>query len=121
MYFYLYFFVVNLLFCPHRFYRLPFNNEPPQKCGSNIYLITTHHKYSLMARETGVQPQVVSYQRLKKWYLMPPCLTLGVIRHGSWVKWNNPLHLGIVVIEKGAFGLHPPPQLRSLALFIFLY
>ena len=23
----------------------------------------------------GVQSQVESYQRLKKWYLMPPCLT----------------------------------------------
>ena len=28
-----------------------------------------------MARETWVQSQVESYQRLKKWYLMPPCLT----------------------------------------------
>ena len=27
-------------------------------------------------QETGVQSQVKSYQRLKKWYLMPPCLTL---------------------------------------------
>ena len=27
----------------------------------------------LMVRETGVQSQVESYQRLKKWYLMPPC------------------------------------------------
>ena len=25
--------------------------------------------------ETRVQSQVESYQRLKKWYLMPPCLT----------------------------------------------
>ena len=24
--------------------------------------------------------QVESYQRLKKWCLMPPCLTLGIIR-----------------------------------------
>ena len=27
-----------------------------------------------------------SYQRLKKWYLIPPCLTLSIIR----VKWSNP-------------------------------
>ena len=26
-----------------------------------------------------VQSQVESYQRLKKWYLMPPCLTLSNI------------------------------------------
>ena len=29
-------------------------------------------------------------QRLKKWYLMPPCLTLSIIRSGSRVKWSNP-------------------------------
>ena len=43
-----------------------------------------------MARETWVQSQVESYQRLKKWYLMPPCLTLSIIRYGSRVKWSNP-------------------------------
>ena len=43
-----------------------------------------------MAREIWVQSQVESYQRLKKWYLMPPCLTLSIIRYGSRVKWSNP-------------------------------
>ena len=38
-----------------------------------------------MARETWVQSQVESYQRLKKWYL-----TLSIIRFGSRVKWSNP-------------------------------
>ena len=38
-------------------------------------------------REAGVQSQIESYQRLKKWYLMPPSLTL---RNGSRVKWSNP-------------------------------
>ena len=42
-----------------------------------------------MARETWVQSQVESYQRLKKWYLMPPCLTLSIIWYGSRVKWSN--------------------------------
>ena len=27
-----------------------------------------------------------------KWYLMPPCFTLGIMRYGSRVKWNNPEH-----------------------------
>ena len=45
---------------------------------------------SPIARETWVQSQVESYQRLKKWYLMPPCLTLSIIRYGSRVKWSNP-------------------------------
>ena len=45
---------------------------------------------SPMARETWVQSQVESYQRLKKWNLLPPCLTLSIMRYGSRVKWSNP-------------------------------
>ena len=45
---------------------------------------------SPMVQETWVQSQVESYQRLKKWYLMPPCLTLSIIRYRSKVKWSNP-------------------------------
>ena len=36
-----------------------------------------------------VQYQVESYQRLKNLYLMPPCLTLGIVKYGSRVKWTN--------------------------------
>ena len=43
-----------------------------------------------MVQETWVQSQVESYQRLKKWYMMPPCLTLSIIRYRSRVKWVNP-------------------------------
>ena len=43
-----------------------------------------------MAREIGVQSQIESYQRFKKWYLIPPCLTLSIIRYGSRPKWSNP-------------------------------
>ena len=32
---------------------------------------------------------VESYQRLKKCYLIPPCLTLSIIKYGSRVKWGN--------------------------------
>ena len=42
-----------------------------------------------MVLETGVQSQVKSYQRLKKWYLIPPCWTLSVIRYVSRVKWSK--------------------------------
>ena len=45
---------------------------------------------SPMVRETWVQSQVESYQRLKNWYLIPPCLTLSNIRYVSRVKWSNP-------------------------------
>ena len=43
-----------------------------------------------MVRETWVQSQVESYQRLKKWYLIFPCLTFSIIRYVSKVIWNNP-------------------------------
>ena len=43
-----------------------------------------------MAQETWVQSQVESYQRLRKWYLMLPCLTLCIIRYESRLKWSNP-------------------------------
>ena len=43
-----------------------------------------------MVRETWVQSQVTSYQRLYQWYLIPPCWTLSNIRYVSRVKWSNP-------------------------------
>ena len=45
---------------------------------------------SSMVWETWVQFQVASYQRLYKWYLIPPCLTLSNIRYVSRVNWSNP-------------------------------
>ena len=44
---------------------------------------------SPMARETGVECQFESYQRFKRWYLMPTCLTLNTTRYELRVKWNN--------------------------------
>ena len=41
-------------------------------------------------RKTWVQSQVEPYQRIKKWYLIPPCLILSIIRYESRVKWSNP-------------------------------
>ena len=38
---------------------------------------------SPMARETG--GRVI----LKKWFLIPPFLTLSIINYGSRVKWSN--------------------------------
>ena len=63
-----------------------------------------------MVRETRVQSQVTSYQRFKKLYLIPPCLTLSNKRYASSIKWRNPAkgvapfstHLSVVAIEKGA-------------------
>ena len=50
---------------------------------------------SPIVQDTGVQSQVESYQRLKKLSLMPPCLTLSIIRYVSRVapsltpQWSN--------------------------------
>ena len=43
-----------------------------------------------MVRDTGVQSQVESYEGLKKWYSIQPCLALSTIRCGLRVKWSNP-------------------------------
>ena len=59
--------------------------------------------------------------KTKKWYLMPPWLTLSIIRYKSRVKWSNPgnrvapyPNLGVVAIEKGASGR---PRLRLPIFF----
>ena len=43
-----------------------------------------------MVWETTVQSQVETYQRLKKCYLIPPCLTFNIIRYISRIKCTNP-------------------------------
>ena len=62
----------------------------------HLYLTLIHWPYVLYSfltrtvhyvREIGVKSHVESYQRLKKWYLIPPCLTLSIIRYVSRVKW----------------------------------
>ena len=77
--------------------------------------------------DLGSIPGRVSYQRLLKWNLIPPCLTLSIIRYGSRVKWSNPgngvarppLHLGVVAIEKGAFG-SPSTMVANFTLLYIL-
>ena len=67
-----------------------------------------------MVQLTGVQSQIESYQRHKKWYLIPSFLTLSNIRWGSRVEWCDPGNdvapslapRGVVVIERGAFATY---------------
>ena len=65
-----------------------------------------------MVRETWIQSQVESYQRLNKWYLMSPVL-LNTQHYKVRIKgkWSNPgkgvappLPVILVAIEKGTFG-----------------
>ena len=68
--------------------------RPPKK--TYIYKLCTNRlvvgwvECSSMVWETWVQFQVVWYQRLLKWYLIPPCLTLSNVRYVLRVKWSNP-------------------------------
>ena len=64
-----------------------------------------------MARETWVQSQVESYQRLKKWYLMPPCLTLNIIIYRSSVTWFNPRN-GLAPFHTPCFSKYRKGSLR---------
>ena len=83
-----------------------------------------------MSWEAWVQSQVESYQRLKKWYLMPPCLILSIIRYGSRVKWSNP-GKGVVPsptpwcssYQKGSLWvtLDYGHQLYFFTLYIYIY
>ena len=64
---------------------------------------------SPIVREAGVQSPVKSYQKTQKMVL--DAALLSTIRWGLRVKWSKPgkgvassLHLGVVAIEKGAFG-----------------
>ena len=57
-----------------------------------FYLYFINLVIDLMSRvfSNGPGYPVNSYQGLKKWFLMPPCLTFSIIRYGSRVKWSNP-------------------------------
>ena len=60
-----------------------------------------------MAWETRVQSLVKSYQRLKKWYLMPQYYKVGI--NGKVVQSrerSSALYLGVVATEKRAFRSH---------------
>ena len=64
-----------------------------------------------MVWETGVQSQVESYQRLKKMVLYATLLNTQQYKvrikgkvDQSRKRSCTPLHLGVVAIEKGAFG-----------------
>ena len=72
-----------------------------------------------IARETLGSIQVELHLRLKKWYLLPPCLTLNIIGYGSNVRWCYPGN-GVapsLAIEKGAFG----SPATTVANFTYLY
>ena len=72
-----------------------------------------------MVWETGVQSQVESYKRLKKWYLIPICLTQRLSGAIKGIVYRPPLHHGGVAIEKRAFGLSSTKVAKFTYLFNF--
>ena len=56
-----------------------------------IYIVYINRLIGLVGRvfANGPGDQVASYQRLLKWNLIPPCLTLSNIRYVSRVKWSK--------------------------------
>ena len=83
-----------------------------------------------MVRKTWVQSQIVSYQRLEKWYLIPPCLTVSNIRYVSKVKWSYPGKVvvpspTVVGIEKkepsGCLRLQSPTFYIYTYIYIYIY
>ena len=55
-------------------------------------------------------------RKTQKWYLIPPCLIISIIRYVSMGKVE---HLDVVTIEKGAFG--SPSTMVANFIFIYIY
>ena len=73
-----------------KFQQTKLRNRSQMEGGYSSHYIPKWVECSPMAQKTGLQSQVGSYQRLKKWYLIPLCLTFSIIRYISRVKWSNP-------------------------------
>ena len=59
------------------------------KISKSCFLLFFNYKYLLRHVRPGFNLWS-SQSRLTKWYLIPSCLTLSIIRDVSRVKWNNP-------------------------------
>ena len=75
---------------------------------------------SPMAPQTRIQSQVKSYQRLKKWYLIPPCLTLSIIRCVSRVKWRNQGKGVTLGFEKEGFRSPSTTVVNFIYIYIYI-
>ena len=64
-----------------------------------------------------------SIQRLKKWYLMPPGLTLSIKKYGSRVKWSSP-GIGVALSPTPWCCSHRKGSLRVIldyCIYIYIY
>ena len=77
------------------------------------------------SRDLGHSPRSI-IPKTQKWYLMPPYLTLRIVKYGSRVsgtiqgkKECSLLHIGVVAIEKGAFGA--PSRTAGQLTYLSIY
>ena len=54
-----------------------------------VVLFTRNYMFAKGPGDWGSIPGRV-IPKTQKWYLMPPCLAVSIIRYGSRVKWSNP-------------------------------
>ena len=66
-----------------------------------IGLMSSVHQWSGKPEFNPRSSHTKDLEEKKKWYLMPPCFTLSIIRQGLRVKWSNP-----------GKGVAPSPTLR---------
>ena len=66
--------------------------------------------------------------KTQKWDLMPQCLTRRIYKVRTRGKWSNPgngvaplLHLGVVVMEKGAFWSPSTMVANFTYIYIYIY
>ena len=94
---------------------------------TDILLIAVHAFASGMLMFVLVD-ETLACQRLKTWYLIPPCLTLSMIWYVSRVKWTNP-GKGVApsptpwckAIKEGTFGSPLTPVANFPYLYIYIY
>ena len=87
-----------------------------------MYVDVNLHMW-LYNRRSRFNPRSIHTNDSKKWYLIPPCLTLSIIRYKlrvsreiQWKEWQPLLHLSVVAIEKVTLDYGQPTY-----IYIYIY
>ena len=114
-------FLLKWTYFHHKLVFLCFCSE---SCINFVFSLTLRVECLPMIRETRVQSQVESYQRLKKMVLDAALLNTQhckvkikgkVVQYREWVALSQ--HLSVVAIEKGAFG-SPSTMVANFTYFL---